>query len=522
MASKGESPTTVASPQVLTPAAGSTVNKSLAPMPGSMQMPTISMNKEWVLPPKPKPGRKPAVDAPPTKRKAQNREAQRAFRERRAAKVGELEEQMKQMEEEDQKEQDQLKARIKQLENDVDDYAHLLMSWRERFAEMQMACGRERQLRQSAENEIEMLRKGIAVGTEAVALPPRRSTKNEYLSEQAPTANVSTETQEIPMGCGRCSHDTRCQCIDEAFELNNIAGGESPAIKRKHSPSSTSNSKRLCQSQKSNANPDLEGSEIDFTAQFSSRRPPALTTSASTASSTPATAAPDPCGFCQDGTPCLCAELQSNEKPHRTVNLPELKSQLSVSIPPAKPRCTNNPGTCAQCMSNPTSMLFCKSLAATQSLPSHRAPPAPTPASTQTQAIKGPTLTCADTFTTLSRHPAFNQASTELGAWMPQLATVPTGAAGGQRTAFEIEAASVMGVLRLFDRRFGDKGTSENGYLDAGVVDQFEAERDLRDGHYVDRRFKHGNGSKTGTWINYEPGTEDGIETDTQWKTQER
>ncbi|KAI5299921.1 hypothetical protein KEM55_000981, partial [Ascosphaera atra] len=56
-------------------------------------------SKNWVLPPLPKPGRKPATDTPPTKRKAQNRAAQRAFRERRAAIVGELEERLRQKDE---------------------------------------------------------------------------------------------------------------------------------------------------------------------------------------------------------------------------------------------------------------------------------------------------------------------------------------------------------------------------------------------------------------------------------------
>lgn len=64
----------------------------------------------------------------------------------------------------------------------------------------------------------------------------------------------------------------------------------------------------------------------------------------------------------------------------------------------------------------------------------------------------GLTLSCADTFTTLSRHPAFDRANEELEAWMPQLATVPGSL---ERTAFEVEAASVMGVLKFFDRRFG-------------------------------------------------------------------
>ena len=43
------------------------------------QVMSIQTSKEWVLPPRPKPGRKPSVDTPASKRKAQNRAAQRAL-----------------------------------------------------------------------------------------------------------------------------------------------------------------------------------------------------------------------------------------------------------------------------------------------------------------------------------------------------------------------------------------------------------------------------------------------------------
>ncbi|CAK7897252.1 hypothetical protein CAAN1_27S00980 [[Candida] anglica] len=60
----------------------------------------IVTSKEWVLPPRPKPGRKPSADTPASKRKAQNRAAQRAFRERRATRVQELEAQLMEVEKE--------------------------------------------------------------------------------------------------------------------------------------------------------------------------------------------------------------------------------------------------------------------------------------------------------------------------------------------------------------------------------------------------------------------------------------
>ncbi|KAF8002720.1 hypothetical protein HF325_003685 [Metschnikowia pulcherrima] len=63
---------------------------------------SIVTSREWVLPPRPKPGRKPSVDTPALKRKAQNRAAQRAFRERRATRVQELEQQLLEVEKENE------------------------------------------------------------------------------------------------------------------------------------------------------------------------------------------------------------------------------------------------------------------------------------------------------------------------------------------------------------------------------------------------------------------------------------
>lgn len=57
------------------------------------------MNAAVTIPPRPKPGRKPATDDPPSKRKAQNREAQRAFRERRAKRVEDMEKEIRDLKE---------------------------------------------------------------------------------------------------------------------------------------------------------------------------------------------------------------------------------------------------------------------------------------------------------------------------------------------------------------------------------------------------------------------------------------
>ncbi|KTW29754.1 hypothetical protein T552_00961 [Pneumocystis carinii B80] len=93
----------------------------------------IVISNEWSLPPRRKPGRKRSEEPPLTKRKAQNREAQRSFRERRATRVLELETRVKQQQDHMEKlkqeymekiqyivlENERLKKKNEQLEEQV-------------------------------------------------------------------------------------------------------------------------------------------------------------------------------------------------------------------------------------------------------------------------------------------------------------------------------------------------------------------------------------------------------------------
>ena len=423
-------------------------------MPGSGNVPPISINKHWVLPPKPRPGRKPAVDTPPTKRKAQNREAQRAFRERRAAKVGELEEEMKKMEEEDRREQEGLRVKIERLEGEVEEYSRMVVSWSERCREMEMTCARERQLRQNAEMEVEILRKGMMNGTEAVALPPRRSAQNRYVEEQAAKEEEDQgSAAEYADGCGNCSKDTRCACVEDAFEMGGMAAEDptSSTFKRPHSPLSTSDSKRARQN--SNFN---DGIEIDFTSQFATSRPPPLTIAASS-SSISAMAPLDPCGFCVSGGICICAELSKDNDLKPPPSLFSTPSQASTNGVANSDPCVKGPGTCAQCLSDPRSESFCRSVAAARLSTlgnSAHTSGAVSLTTSQSNGVSEGTIPCAEAFTTLSRHPGFDQATSEMSTWVPQLAANGKPATRPDRTAYDIEAASVMSVLKYFDRRF--------------------------------------------------------------------
>ena len=82
---------------------------------------------------------------------------------------------------------------------------------------------------------------------------------------------------------------------------------------------------------------------------------------------------------------------------------------------------------------------------------------------TSTMSDQSLTLTCADTYATLSRHPKFSRATDELATWLPKLQTLPNphdaaGKEGHSHLApIEVEVASIISVLRYFDRRFSDK-----------------------------------------------------------------
>ncbi|MCJ1370019.1 hypothetical protein MMC20_001231, partial [Loxospora ochrophaea] len=503
-------PISVETPRTLAPAASSLTSRPVQPMPVVLKTPSILTNKKWVVPPRPKPGRKPATDTPPTKRKAQNRAAQRAFRERRAAKVGELEEQMKQMEEEDQREQEELRDQIRRLETEVETYQQTLLSWQEEaqnIDQIKEELNHERKLRQEALRELSVLRRE---STAAVPLPRRTKSNAAIQADHVIDGNLSTGEpfkEEVPLGCGNCTASSHCECIEQAFEMDNLELDASDcSSKRPHSPCEAKGNKRPRSDLISEVKFESEPTEIDFTTKLANPSLPHSTSSFSIRQTNPTTTPNERCGFCEDGTPCVCAEIVAEKSPHTDSRAACLISRLSKDdyntrkepsptisrskIPTSDDNpCRNGPGTCSQCLSDPMSTAFCKSLAATRSSDLKPKNPQDTSVSTMScgksggccrdaknrssfspspqdesgkQAITGPLLTCADTFTALSRHPAYDKASNHLESWLPQLATLPKGIEG--RTAFEVEAASVMGVLRFFDTRFGrESPNEENG-----------------------------------------------------------
>jgi hypothetical protein len=357
------------------------------------------------------------------------------------------------------------------------------------------------------------------------------------------------------LGCGKCALGTNCACLDEALK-STTSGSD---LKRPHPPASPS----VVPEDKRHRPSDPESPmETDFTAMFSQKKPtrpasPAQQPRPQSPRVTVTIEPKDQCGFCNDGTYCICADsmnatttdtaeaAQSLPTPepisHQThtpppendsgsapleitstgaIRLPSLKSitrnsrPAAMTAPPQSKGRTcgpGGPGTCAQCLSDPKSGLFCRSLAANlnrtaraswsqsqadgqccggsggggaggcckegqgdghDKLPAVRTITGDKKAGRRSAgglpsaSELGLSLSCADAYKTLSSHRHFGEAADDIGDWLPRLRAAPVlPPPRGQpdrsrrpagRAPMEVEAASIMSVLKGFDVRFGN------------------------------------------------------------------
>ncbi|KAI5816958.1 hypothetical protein BZA77DRAFT_311439 [Pyronema omphalodes] len=370
--------------------------------------PGIITHKEWIVPPRPKPGRKPATDTPPTKRKAQNRAAQRAFRERRAARVNELEERLKEVGSETEQRLEEYKVQIALLTKNNADLA---------------------QQNSALKLENESLRQDLAEVKSIKSISTSSAPSPQKLTQVASPAPSSEGAASTPCG-GDCSCSDAIDKVlcDRPFDPSLCSICREPScncIKTPTSDPSDSSvedkkpltidtSNEIASQSKRATSPiiapvkrgrfeHLSDYETDFTTAYLPRRGSAMSTISHIS------AMPDPCGFCSDGTPCVCAEMASamdmedsedeeggmnmklapilgsdfgmQSPPKWTIDDPipltlkrmigldkPLMMQPSITRPPRviAPRNKSSgckPGGCAQCKADPMSTLFCQSVA---------------------------------------------------------------------------------------------------------------------------------------------------------------
>jgi hypothetical protein len=370
----------------ITTASSPSPSLNYAPPPASGGGPTST---SYVVPPRPKPGRKPATDEPASKRKAQNRESQRAFRARKAAKLTDMQSQVETAEQRHRKEMnekialaDELQKRIGQLESIILHLKHLSKKtaeerdhWKNRASQ---PCQHEQMARQAAsrrsssmtgwtDNHMTMFKSKLPSSRQD---SPSQDSVSMF-SSMATTPQAYDASKATEMGCGKCRFGGHCACLEEiANKLSEEATTSfMAAVPLNQGPSRTSVSPiKGVQAQMTIMDATTAAlfadREIDFTSHFMTRkgrhdapRPPIAFMAQSG----------DPesnCGFCTDDANCYCKTIHEP----RPDNAASSSSDWTRATPnkveaTAHARATTGPGTCSDCMKNPKQRAWCRKIA---------------------------------------------------------------------------------------------------------------------------------------------------------------
>lgn len=411
----------------------------------------IVMSKEWILPPRPKPGRKPCEDIPSSKRKAQNRAAQRAFRERRANRVGELEEKIMDMERDRAINEGILNNMIKSLKREN----ALLKAENENLKKMNKSLVKGQSPDgDAAAGGLESLESLFSLKPIA-AVPLKRKSSTSIPREG--------ETKEIDF--------TDAFAVQKPRKMPRLNDSYIFSKKPKSAVHLSSSSSSLSSAPSTPINTSLPSSIL------LSREP---TGTASPIINNTGSVPFESCGFCSDDTPCVCREIENEHKQQKEETALEKEAKLKAEIEKKEKelileltrsaqkedlsqlvKCNGDPGTCLQCRADPLSTLFCKTVAE-KSNPVVKLPVISTPSlsSTSVAELKKcrlPSLEslklsepgkqfvpCADAYKTISNHLdirniGINKITNNL-----------------QTKGMFVEVGSVVSCLRELDRNFSN------------------------------------------------------------------
>lgn len=365
----------------------------------------LGTTKEWKVPPRPKPGRKPGCDVNPDKRKIQNRVAQKLFRERKAARTDHLREHRRDLE-----------AQFMEKEG-----AH--------FRALYDTNQEKKRLEQRVlvlEKEVRTLHSfGISDHDQQQMASPAASPGRSH------DRDISHALLPLSDRCGICSSLDECVCANST----ELGGKRTPSPTPHHHPTKRSKQSAL---------------EIDFTGAFARPNPSTSHSSASTGRSAPH----DSCGFCSTGTPCVCKEEYATTPLSSDILPPLLKDSASSSSHdkpealhpgPTIACCRDNyePGSCAQCKADPMSTLFCQTLARHAGRAGGKCASDPNRMCTKSQTDTSSDfyIPCSAAYQTLSRHQGFNHTS------------LSSLVGGLSRRGCEVEVGSVQNVLKELDKK---------------------------------------------------------------------
>lgn len=310
--------------------------------------------RSYVVPPRPKPGRKPATDEPASKRKAQNRESQRAFRARKAAKLTEMQEQADVMNRQHREELNEMLAEQHRLSSE----ANIIQAQLDEARENLQRVTKERDYWKDRSSQIEAQH-----NTLQQRLREQNYPLNPY-SDQGPVffpqhgsptrspmgsfSGYSSPKSMPQIGCGNCKLGGDCACIAGFSQAPNPFAGPGPVIQPP--PRTCASPMKGVQFQVVDPFADRE---IDFTAQFSKRGRAEQHPSGSLLAPHSSNEQDSKCGFCTDDSNCLCRDqtLQFQDVPHTD------DGTLPSGVKPT------GPGSCDACQSNPKQRAWCQRVA---------------------------------------------------------------------------------------------------------------------------------------------------------------
>jgi hypothetical protein len=302
--------------------------------------------KFHVIPPRPKPGRKPATDEPQTKRKAQNRESQRNFRKRKQEKVEELTKQVESVEQvhRDEKnamlaELDALRSHVKSLERALEERTAERDYWKVHHDELQAGKGNR------------------PTATHPAMFAPSAIPN----FGGSPIMNSDAEAAGL---CGRCTPE-HCQCLEESLDM--AASQDPPYMEAVALPPRggvTPMQGVEVQVPKVEEPAELE---TDFTAAFATA--PSRAELDFTIDGEHQT-----CGFCTTPENCLCRDASLRSSGDEMMPISQTISATSASSAGSR-SITQGPGSCADCQANPQQKAWCQRVAQLRNeatLPSRR------------------------------------------------------------------------------------------------------------------------------------------------------
>ncbi|KAH6917281.1 hypothetical protein BKA70DRAFT_329248 [Coprinopsis sp. MPI-PUGE-AT-0042] len=281
-------------------------------------------SKEWVIPSKPKPGRKPKKDPPVTTsqdadeadskgRRVQNRAAQRAFRERKQSQLAELQARILSYEQGEIERNVALQQIAKRLKEENERLVQQNATLKSRVAELELQQQRQQEHSQpskAADSEKKRPRTESLTAASHAKKRPRAATVTVDIRMESPPA--------------------ASPAASSAYSPESIPTPEDEP--HAHHPSSTYSPQYDASSEGINGILDFSPMKADSMPSYP----------------------PFDCGFCSETTSCVCREMMDNLKADSFVDpsslvmldqtqqplatLPDFSNRQSVASPPPAPR----------------------------------------------------------------------------------------------------------------------------------------------------------------------------------------